>query len=78
MQVLFDANGCLKRYGDSTEILKEFYLLRLDRYRQRKTWLEGKLQAESDKITQQARFVLEMYNGSIIFRKFFFLSLYEH
>jgi DNA topoisomerase-2 len=67
--VLFDANGCLKRYGDSTEILKEFYLLRLDRYRQRKTWLEGKLQAESDKITQQARFVLEMYNGSIIFQK---------
>ena len=69
--MLFDASGCLKRYRESTEILKEFYSLRLERYRQRKEWLEGKLQAEADKITQQARFVLEMYNGTIVFREFY-------
>ena len=68
-QVLFDPNGCLRRYSDSGEILKEFFELRLERYRTRKEYLEGKLQAEADKITSQARFVMEMYSGTIIFRE---------
>jgi len=68
-QVLFDANGCLRRYADSREILGEFYELRLERYRSRKEYLEGKLQSEADKITSQARFVMEMYNGTIVFRE---------
>lgn len=69
LQVLFDANGCLRRYADSGEILKEFYDLRLERYRTRKEYLEGKLQSEADKITSQARFVMEMYSGTIVFRE---------
>ena len=68
-QVLFDANGCLRRYSDSGEILGEFYELRLERYRSRKEYLEGKLQSEADKISNQARFVMEMYNGTIVFRE---------
>lgn len=67
--MLFDANGCLRRYNDSGEILKEFFDLRLERYRSRKEYMEGKLQSEADKITSQARFVMEMYSGIIVFRE---------
>ena len=67
--MLFDSNGCIKKYSTALDILEEFYYLRLDRYVMRKEYLEGKLQAEADRISAQARFVSEMYSGIIVFSK---------
>ena len=77
LQVLFDALGCLRKYESPLDILKEFFELRLERYAIRKAWLEGMLTAESDKLNNQARFILEKIEGHIIIGKcsFRFLSI---
>ena len=41
--VLFDQNGCMKKYNDAGEILKDFYDLRFAFYGKRKQYLEGKI-----------------------------------
>ncbi|EDV26331.1 uncharacterized protein TRIADDRAFT_23201, partial [Trichoplax adhaerens] len=63
--VLFDAHGCLRRYGNAQEILKEFYETKLEFYVKRKEWLEGLLEAESRKLSNQARFILEKIDGKL-------------
>ncbi|XP_062866444.1 DNA topoisomerase 2-beta [Trichomycterus rosablanca] len=63
--VLFDHMGCLKRYDSVNDILKEFFELRLHYYKLRKDWLVGSLGAESAKLSNQARFVLEKIEGKI-------------
>ena len=65
-QVLFDHDGCLRKYSTVTEILQEFYDVRLDLYRKRKEWLEGQLEAESARLDNQARFIMEKIEGKII------------
>ena len=67
--VLFDHNGCLKRYESATQILAEFYELRLEYYRKRKDFLEGQLSAECDKLENQARFILEKIDGKVVVGK---------
>ncbi|KAF7488976.1 DNA topoisomerase 2-beta [Sarcoptes scabiei] len=57
--VLFDHNGCLKRYETPEEILQEFYPVRLEYYIKRKAYYEGILEAEAKKLENQARFILE-------------------
>uniref|UniRef100_A0A8C9SQ77 DNA topoisomerase 2 n=1 Tax=Scleropages formosus TaxID=113540 RepID=A0A8C9SQ77_SCLFO len=63
--VLFDHMGCLKRYESVQDILKEFFELRLHYYKLRKDWLIGMLGAESAKLSNQARFVLEKIEGKL-------------
>ncbi len=53
--VLFDQNGCMKRYEDANDILKEFFELRLEYYQKRKDYLEGMLEAEALRLSNQAR-----------------------
>ena len=65
-QVLFDHNGCLKKYGSVMEVLQEFYEVRLDMYRRRKDYLEGHLAAESAKLDSQARFIVEKIEGKVV------------
>lgn len=65
-QVLFDANGCIKRYDCVEDILKEFFELRLTYYQKRKDYLEGLLTAEASKLSNQARFILEKIDGTIV------------
>lgn len=67
--VLFDHNGCLKKYSGATEILKEFYDVRLDLYRKRKEWMVGQLEAEAAKLTNQARFIMEKIEGKVVIGK---------
>ena len=55
----------LYRYEDETEILREFYDLRLVYYGKRKKYLEGMLEAEALKLSNQARFILEKCDGSL-------------
>ncbi len=63
--VLFDRNGCLKRYDNIDEILKEFYNVRIDLYKKRKAYMEGMLGAESLKLDNIARFILEKIDGKV-------------
>ncbi|KAF5909132.1 DNA topoisomerase 2-beta isoform X1, partial [Clarias magur] len=63
--VLFDQMGCMKRYESVNDILKEFFELRLHYYKLRKDWQVGSLGAESAKLSNQARFVLEKIEGKI-------------
>ncbi|XP_073319241.1 DNA topoisomerase 2-beta isoform X2 [Pagrus major] len=63
--VLFDHMGCLKRYDSVQDILREFYELRLHYYKLRKDWLVGSLGAEANKLSNQARFVLEKIEGKV-------------
>ncbi|XP_075846911.1 DNA topoisomerase 2-alpha [Microtus pennsylvanicus] len=64
--VLFDHVGCLKKYDTVVDILKDFFELRLKYYGLRKEWLLGMLGAESAKLNNQARFILEKIDGKII------------
>ena len=64
--VLFDRDGCLKKYSNVMEILKEFFEVRLDIYRKRKDWLVGQLEAEAAKLTNQARFIMEKIEGKVV------------
>ena len=68
-QVLFDGSGCIKRYNTVDEIIKEFYENRLDLYGRRKNYLEGLLSAESLKLDNQARFIMEKIEGTITIGK---------
>ena len=63
--VLFDPNGCLKRYENINEILKEFFEVRLSFYSKRKAYMEGMLGAEKLKLDNIARFILEKIDGTI-------------
>ncbi|XP_021233800.1 DNA topoisomerase 2-alpha isoform X2 [Numida meleagris] len=64
--VLFDHVGFLKKYESPQDILKEFFELRLRYYGLRKEWLIGMLGAESAKLSNQARFILEKIDGKIV------------
>uniref|UniRef100_A0A7N4PME3 DNA topoisomerase 2 n=1 Tax=Sarcophilus harrisii TaxID=9305 RepID=A0A7N4PME3_SARHA len=64
--VLFDHVGCLKKYDTALDILKDFFDLRLKYYGLRKEWLTGMLGAESARLNNQARFILEKIEGKIV------------
>ncbi|KAK7805688.1 hypothetical protein U0070_009837 [Myodes glareolus] len=54
------------KYDTVVDILKDFFELRLKYYGLRKEWLLGMLGAESAKLNNQARFILEKIDGKII------------
>ncbi|XP_046987549.1 DNA topoisomerase 2-like [Schistocerca americana] len=62
----FDDMQCLRRFDSVTQILKEFFNLRLIYYEKRKGYLEGMLQAESLRLSNQARFILEKCDGVLV------------
>lgn len=64
--VLFDQHGCIKKYEDVGQILQEFFDLRLQFYGKRKKYLEGMLGAEALKLSNQARFIIEKCDGSLV------------
>ena len=64
--MLFNKDGCLHKYSDELEILTEFYSVRLDMYQRRKQWIEAQLQAESNRLNSQARFIKEKIEGKIV------------
>lgn len=61
--------GSLKKYDTVQEILKEFFELRMKYYGLRKDWLAGMLGAESAKLSNQARFILEKIQGTLVIGK---------
>uniref|UniRef100_A0A3B4Z181 DNA topoisomerase 2 n=1 Tax=Seriola lalandi dorsalis TaxID=1841481 RepID=A0A3B4Z181_SERLL len=64
--VLFDHVGSLKKYESVQDILRDFFELRMRYYVLRKDWLVGMLGAESAKLTNQARFILEKIEGTLV------------
>lgn len=62
----FDQNNCLRKYENVNQILKEFYDLRSLFYVKRKDYLTGMLEAEADKLSDQARFILEKCNNTLV------------
>lgn len=62
----FDENHCLNKYDSVMQILKGFYKLRLEMYHKRKDYLEGILKAESAKLSNQGRFILEKCDGTLV------------
>ncbi|XP_033100510.1 DNA topoisomerase 2-alpha-like isoform X2 [Anneissia japonica] len=64
--VLFDEFGCIKRFDSVLDILREFYDLRLRMYVKRKIHMERLLEAESNKLNNQARFILEKIEGKLV------------
>lgn len=62
----FDELACLRRFDTVMDILKDFYTLRLKFYQKRKDFLEGMLDAEAKKLSNQARFIMEKCDGSLV------------
>lgn len=62
----FDDKNYLKRYAHANEIFHEYYKIRLEYYEKRKAYLEGMLQAEADRLTDQARFIMEKCDRTLV------------
>ncbi|KAK3929880.1 DNA topoisomerase 2 [Frankliniella fusca] len=63
---LFDEMNCLRRFESATQILKEHYRVRFDMYKKRKAYMEGLLEAEGRKLSNQARFILEKCSNKLV------------
>lgn len=61
----FDKDSVLQRFDHTSEMLKNFFGVRLEYYGKRKDYLEGMLQAETLKLSNQARFILEKCDGDL-------------
>ncbi|KAH8244800.1 hypothetical protein KR032_000475 [Drosophila birchii] len=62
----FDENNCLRRFPTATDLLNEFYKLRLEYYGRRKDYLVGMLTAQADRLSDQARFILEKCEKTLV------------
>lgn len=62
----FDKDNCLRRYDKVNEILQEFFTHRLEFYVKRKDYLEGMLTAEAARLSDQARFIMEKCNNTLV------------
>lgn len=78
MQVLFDHVGSLKKYESVQDILKDFFELRMKYYVLRKDWLLGMLGAESARLSNQARFILEKIQGTLVIGETCFVFAFSH
>ncbi|KAL3117199.1 hypothetical protein niasHT_007602 [Heterodera trifolii] len=63
--VLFDAAGCLRKFDSPEQICLEFFECRRELYKKRKRYLEGMLQAQSDQLSEKARFIMMKIKNEI-------------
>ncbi|XP_034249595.1 DNA topoisomerase 2 isoform X2 [Thrips palmi] len=63
---LFDEMGVLRKYETIAEILKDFFRVRLDLYKKRKSYMEGYLDGQSRKLQNQVRFILEKCSNKLV------------
>lgn len=76
--MVFDHVGSLKKYDSVLDMLRDFFELRMKYYHLRKDWLTGMLQAESSKLSNQARFILEKIQGTLVIGKQLFSFSSSH
>ncbi|EPR78948.1 DNA topoisomerase II [Spraguea lophii 42_110] len=67
--VCFDKNGQIKRYKDTSEILKEYYFVRLKAYGERRSHLIKSFEQEIEKIDNLVRFIKEVVENTLIISK---------
>lgn len=63
---MFDTGGRIVKYKAPEDILKEFFLLRLEFYQKRKEMLLKKMRREQKMLMNKARFVEEVCNGDLV------------
>lgn len=61
----FDRYLALRKFEKVNAILSEFYEIRLEFYVKRKDYMVGMLEAEANKLTDQARFIMEKCDGTL-------------
>jgi DNA topoisomerase-2 len=64
--MLFDSTGTIKKYDGPEEIVKEFFDVRLEMYRMRKSHLLRVAEAELLRISNKARFILAVVAGELV------------
>lgn len=62
---LFDEDYSLAKYRDTTDILMDFYEIRLDFYAKRKAYLIKKLSKELEVVSAKVRFINEYLEGTL-------------
>lgn len=67
--VAFDPEGRITKYSTVDDILKEFYTVRLKYYERRKQHQLSELQKELEKLSNQARFIQMIIDGSLVISK---------
>ncbi|KAJ5174226.1 DNA topoisomerase 2 [Penicillium canariense] len=67
--VAFDPEGRITKYATVDDILKEFFTVRLKYYERRKQHQLSELQKELEKLSNQARFIQMIIDGSLVISK---------
>lgn len=67
--VAFDPEGRITKYATVSDILKEFFAIRLKYYEKRKQHQLSEMQKDLDKLTNQARFVQMIIDGKLVVSK---------
>ena len=62
---MFDHLGVLRKFDNANQILGEFYGVRLEYYKKRKAFRKGMLGAEAQRLSNQARFIIEKCKGTL-------------
>jgi DNA topoisomerase II len=66
---LFDANECLKKYNTASEIIEEYYGIRLAFYDKRKKYQMDKIEKELIILSNKARYINDNLSGKIDLRR---------
>ena len=66
---LFDADRKLHKYGSIEEIIDAFYVTRLETYHKRKAALVAAMRALLVRLSNRARYILEVLSGKVDLRK---------
>ena len=62
---LIGPNGAVKKYASPEEILVDYVEIRLQVYKKRKTWLLKEFDSEIEWLSEKARFITGIINGSL-------------
>jgi DNA topoisomerase-2 len=63
---LFSEKGCIKKYNTTTEIIKEWAIIRIDKYYERKEKQLSILTDEFNILSAKIKFIIDIINGNII------------
>ena len=63
--VAFDPHGKIKRYATATEMIQDYYFVRLDYYQRRKSYMVKEYSNQLEKISAQAKFVKMIIEGDL-------------
>jgi DNA topoisomerase II len=67
--MLFDAEGRIAKYGDTSSIFNEFFGVRMATYERRRAFLLGALEDELECLDNKQRFILMVVDGKLLVSK---------